>query len=195
MNKYTTHILLGVFCLIFGYFISTLNSNNKVQKRFEQAQSFEAKKNEQVDLLETRITELSELNQVLNFQIKIDSTERRVERSKPITETTTINNERTILTRGIVIYGGNMRQDNTKRSLVASYGAQSIEEVEILRRVVENQKVQLENCKGVVLIKTEIITEYKEGLRYAAKKCRNGSLVKGVGIGVIGTVIFALLLL
>jgi len=194
MNKYTTHILLGIFGIVLGYFICTLNSNNKVQKRFEQAQSFEAKKNEQVILLEARNAQLANLNQVLNFQIKIDSTQRRIERANPITETTTINNERTILTRGIVIYGGSYN-NNTKRSLIASYGAQSIEEVEILRRVVDNQKVQLENCKGVVLIKTEIITEYKEGLRYAAKKCRNGSLVKGVGIGIFGTAIFVLLLL
>jgi len=194
MNKYTSHILLGIFCLVLGYFICTLNSNNKVQKRFEQAESFEAKKNEQVVLLEVENQELSEEVGVLKYQLKTDSTERRIERSKPITERTTIKNERTILTRGIVIYGGS-HNNNTKRSLVASYGAQAIEEAEVLRRVVDNQKVQLENCKGIVIIKTETITEFKEVAIYAVRKSKDGKFGKGVGIGVIGTAIFALLLL
>jgi len=194
MNKYTIHILLAIFGIVLGYFICTLNSNNKVQKRIERIDAIVLKKDIEVDSINARNVEVIKQFDELVQKNHTDSIERRIERSKPITETTTINNERTILTRGIVIYSGS-HNNNTKRSLIASYGAQSIEEVEVLRRVVANQKIQLENCKGVVLIKTEIITEYKEGLRYAAKKCRNGSLVKGVGIGVIGTAIFALLLL
>lgn len=197
-RPYLRYVLLGLLILLvgfgLGYAYQSRVVNKRIEKRYASAQKLEAKFNKRIDSLLGVIAYLEKGNAQLAKGIYQDSIERSAQRSKIIPMQRVLKDEANVLLAGGIMYGG-ANSKNTKRALVASYGAQAIDEVQKLRRINTNLKVQAQNYEQIVAHKDTILVEYKEGLEYAAKKCKRGKVSTGIGIGVIGTILLGVLLL
>ncbi len=187
-------MLILIVGILGGLFLSHLNVNKKIRKAYKDAQANEQRLNKKIDSLWAIFNKAGAKNDSLIVLRHRDSVERSLERLKTIPLKRTLENEKHVLDTGKELYGSSLDQ-NSKRALVASYGSQAFDEVIVDRRIIENQKAQITACKGVVIYKDSIVIKYKEGLKYAAKKAKKGQFTKGVGLGVIGTVLIGLLVL
>jgi len=194
LKKYTPHSIILIIGFAIGYLVCVRNSNDKIQKRFQEAYRIESVMNERIKGIDALNNGLRQRNETLYDRIYADSVESALERTKTIPIQKTLKQEANILIVGQELYGSSPAT-NSKRALVASYGNQALNEVEILRRVNSNQKALIINCEKVVQIKDTIIVEYKEGLKYAAKKSKKGQFSKGLGLGVLGSILVGLLVL
>ena len=195
MNKVFLYIAILLIGFVIGWFVSNRSANTKVQQHLKIAQQTEARLNLSIDSLVNQNKAISKDNNTLFDKILLDSVERSAKRLKIIPKQTTLQNENIVLHQGQTIYGLS-NPKNSKRSNVASYGAQAITEVIHRRKITGNQKVVIANCEKIVIIKDTIIVKYKKGLEFAAKKSKKNEFVKGAGVGAGLTIlIFALFVL
>ncbi len=194
MKNWLKYMLILIAGVLGGLFLSHLNVNKKIRKAYKDAQANEQRLEEKIDSLWAIFNKAGVKNDSLLVLRHRDSVERALERLKTIPLKRTLEDEKYILETGKQLYGSSSRT-NSKRALIASYSGHAFDEVFIDRRIIENQKAQISACKGVVIYKDSIVIKYKEGLKYAAKKAKKGQLGKGIGLGVIGTVIIGLLVL
>ncbi len=193
MKNILSILILLIIGGLIGYFIAVRSTNNAIQKRFKEITTKDSTLQIEVDIKNKRIESLTDSVSALDSALIHLNGELALERLNEITPERIQQLEQFILSRGPELYGM-PNIDNSDRALIASYGANGLKEVEISRAMIKQQKVIIVNQAGVVRLKNEIIVEYREGLEFAAKKCKKNQVAKGVGIGAVGVILLILLL-
>ena len=194
MKKYI--ILLVVFLLgvTAGLILSIRSSNSKVQAAHERAKKVDSINTIKQDSLYKLQIAARDSVLYLDSILTLKNKELAVERTKIISRPRIEQLENIIIEQGVKLYG-EANQGNSRRALIASYGANAITEVNYSRPIIENQKVQIVYQAGILELENEIRVEYQKGLEIAAKECKPNQVKKGFLFGSGATALVFLILL
>ena len=195
-NRYRYIFPLVVFMigLAAGYFLSTRSANSLIEKAHLKAKKTDSINTVKMDSIEKLKTMALDSVSVLDSTIITKNEELRLERLKRIPQAKIREYEAFILEKGVELYGSG-HEDNSDRALIASYGVNGLEEVEVSRKIIKEQKVIIVYQGEIFRLENEIRVDYQKGLELAAKKCKPGQFKKGLFVGGGAASILLLLLL
>lgn len=170
------------------------NANDRVQMAAVSAQAAAQQADNEIKRRERVIREQETTIDSLEALRSADSAKRALERLKTIPEPRVDALEEEILQRGPALFGP-WAHGNSRRALIASYGAAGVSEVELSRRVMAERKVIEVQVAGIAQAEREIRVNYEEALRIAADKCKKPNAAVAAGGGfVVGALLILLLL-
>ena len=194
MKKIVWYIVVFIAGWAISAVVSVRSHNVRIQKAAKQAQDLKEVNEKAQDSLGELLTASQDSVKVLSGKIYQDSVNYAAERLKIIPNKRVKELEATILTLGVALYGPS-NDANSRRALVASYGANAAQEAEHSRKIIKDQKVQIVYIGEILELENEIRVEYQQGLELAAAKCKNPKALQSAGIGFGLGILVVLLLL
>ena len=194
MRKYIIYLVCVLIGVAIGLLLSVRSSNSKVQRAHNAAKKVDSINSVKKDSLHKLQIAARDSVSYLDSILTLKNKELALERTKIIPRPRIKALENIIIEQGIKLYGES-HSGNSRRALIASYGANAITEVNYSRPIIENQKVQIVYVGKILELENEIRVEYQKGLELAAKECKGGQAKKGFLFGSGATALVFLILL
>ena len=194
LKKYIPFLVCFILGLVAGLLLSVRSSNSKVERAFRQARKTDSINSVKMDSVNKLKIKASDSVSFLDSVLIAKNKELRLERLKKIPEAKIREYERFILKKGEELYGSG-HESNSDRALIASYGVNGLEEVEVSRKLIKEQKVIIVYQGEIFRLENEIRLDYQKGLEIAARECKKGQLKKGAILGGGGVALLFLILL
>lgn len=182
MKKFVSFLVVFILGLVAGLLLSVRSANSKIQRAHQLAKKVDSVNSVKMDSIAKLKISASDSVLALEKMLVNQNEELRLERTKRIPEAKIREYERFILAKGEELYGSG-HESNSDRALIASYGVNGLEEVEVSRKIIKEQKVIIVYQGEIFRLENEIRVNYQKGLELAAKECKKGQVKKGFILG------------